>query len=64
MHVLSTSIFCIYTQSGEDAAKEEVGGIALNSHGNYIAYHGKSWKNHGIVFTNFCGNPDMQKIII
>ena len=31
---------------------------ALNSHGNYIVDHGKSWKNHGIVFWNFCGNPD------
>ena len=30
---------------------------ALNSHGNYIVDHGKSWKNHGIVFLNFCGNP-------
>ena len=29
----------------------------LNSHGNYIVDHGKSWKNHGIVFLNFCGNP-------
>ena len=38
--------------------KEEVGGSALNSHVNYIADHGKSWKNHGIVFLNFCGNPD------
>ena len=37
--------------------KEEVGGSALNSHGNYIVYRGKSWKNHGIVFLNFCGNP-------
>ena len=37
--------------------KEEVGGSALNNHGNYIADHGKSWKNHGIVFLNFCGNP-------
>ena len=36
---------------------EEVGGRALNSHGNYIVDHGKSWKNHGIVFLNFCGNP-------
>ena len=26
-------------------------------HGNYIVDHGKSWKNHGIVFLNFCGNP-------
>ena len=31
--------------------KEEVGGHALN-----IIDHGKSWKNHGIVFLNFCGN--------
>ena len=37
--------------------KDEVGGHALNSHGNYIADHGKSWKNHGIVFFNFCGDP-------
>ena len=37
--------------------KGEVGGSALNSHENYIVDHGKSWKNHGIVFLNFCGNP-------
>ena len=37
--------------------KGEVGGHALNSHGNYIVDHGKSWKNHGIVFLNLCGNP-------
>ena len=37
--------------------KGEVGGRALNRHGNYIVDHGKSWKNHGIVFLN-CGNPD------
>ena len=37
--------------------KGEVGGRALNSHENYIVDHGKSWKNHGIVFLNFCGNP-------
>ena len=36
----------------------EVGGHALNSHGNFIVDHGKSWKNHGIKFLNFCGNPD------
>ena len=43
--------------------KGEVGGRALNSHGNYIVDHGKimekSWKNHGIVFLNFCGNPEL-----
>ena len=38
------------------ALKGEVGGCALNSHGNYIVDHGKSWNNHGIVFLNFCGN--------
>ena len=37
--------------------KEEVGGYTLNSHGNYIVDHEKSWINHGIVFLNFCGNP-------
>ena len=65
MHTWSTCLFkyitvaaiCIYAQHGEDAVKCEDGGHALNSHGNYIVDHGKSWKNHGIVFLNFCGNP-------
>ena len=48
----------IYTQHSEDAAKGELEGHVLKSHGNYIVDHGKSWKNHGIVFLNFCGNPD------
>ena len=39
--------------------KVEVGGCALNTHGNYIIDHGKSSKNHGIVFLNFCGNPEL-----
>ena len=30
--------------------KGELGGSALNRHGNYIVDHGKSLKNHGIVF--------------
>ena len=38
--------------------KGEVGGSGC-SHGNYIDRHGKSWKNHGIVILNFCGNPDL-----
>ena len=38
--------------------KGDIGGCALNSHGNYIVDHGKSWKNHGIVLLNFCGNSD------
>ena len=37
--------------------KGVVGRHALNSHRNYIVDHGKSWKDHGIVFLNFCGNP-------
>ena len=37
--------------------KGEIGGRALNSHGNYIVDHEKSWKNHGIVFLIFYGNP-------
>ena len=36
--------------------KREVGGSALYSHGNYIIDCGKSWKNHEIVFFNFCRN--------
>ena len=41
--------------------KGEVGSHALNSHGNDIIDHGKSWKNHGIVFLNICGNPEGMK---
>ena len=40
--------------------KGEVSGHAFNSHGNNIVYHGKSWKNHGIVLLNFCGNPGIS----
>ena len=66
MHVLqaflfkyiTVAAFLIYAQRGEDALKGEVQGHALNSHGNNIVDHWKSWKNHGIVFLNFCGNPD------
>ena len=43
--------------------KGEVGGCALNSHGKYIVDRGKSWKNHGIVFLNFCGNPVSYSIM-
>ena len=42
--------------------KGESGGGALNSHGNYIVGHGESWKNHGIVVLNLCGNPDILLI--
>ena len=40
--------------------KGEVGGRALNSHGNYNVIYKKSWKNDGIVFLNLCGNPDLS----
>ena len=53
---ITVAAICIYTQRGEDAAKS--GGHALNSHGNYIVDHRKSWKSHGIVFVNLCGNPE------
>ena len=60
----TVAAFRIYAQLDEDAAKGEVGGHALNSHGNYIVDHGKSWKNHGIVFLNFCGNPAKQTTVV
>ena len=55
MHGLSTSMLLLLHSAFmlrvvKMLLKEEVGGSALNSHGNYIADHGKSWKNHGIVF--------------
>ena len=34
--------------------KGEVGGCALDSHGNYVVDHGKIIET---VFLNFCGNP-------
>ena len=42
------------------ALKGEVGGHVLNCYGNNIVDRGKSWKNHGIVFVNFCGNTDQN----
>ena len=53
---ITVAAFYIYAQRGEDVTKRRVGSHALNSHGNYIVDHGKSWENHGIVFLNFCGN--------
>ena len=47
------------TQHGEDASKRGGWRPCLNSHRNYIVDHGKSWKNHGIVFLNICGNPQV-----
>ena len=43
--------------------KGELGGCVINCHGNYIVDHGKSWKNHGIVILNFCGNHILLELI-
>ena len=43
--------------------KGEVGGHVLNSPVNYIVDDGKSWKNHEIVFLNFCGNPVLFSVL-
>ena len=48
----------VYKQKGK------VGGCALNGHGNYIVDHGISWKNGGIVFLNFCGNPGLYFFVL
>ena len=55
---ITVAAICIYAQRSEDASK----GGGLNSHGNYIVDHGKSWKNHGIVCLNFCGNPEIYNV--
>ena len=62
MHAWSTSmLFLLHSTFVLSVVKMplkgEFGGHALKSHGNYIVDHGKLWKNHGIVFLNFCGNP-------
>ena len=62
MHAWSTSMLLLLHSSFmlsvmKMLPKGEVGVCALNSHGNYIVDRGKSWKNHGIVFMNFCRNP-------
>ena len=49
--------FRIYVQRGEDAFKRGGWGPCIKKSWNYIVDHGKSWKNHGIVFLNCCGNP-------
>ena len=38
---ITVAAICNFALRGEDAAKS--GGHALNSHGNYIVDHGKSW---------------------
>ena len=62
---VSVAAFCIYLSVVKMPLKGEGGGFgghALKSHGNYIVDHGKSWKNHGIVFFNLCGNPDAKSL--
>ena len=53
--------FHIYAQGCEDAAKRGGWRSCIKKHGNYIVDHGKPWKNHGIVFLNFCGNPGSEQ---
>ena len=69
MHAWSTSMLLLLHSAFmlsvvKMLLKGEVGGCALNSHGNYIVDHGKSWNNHGIVFLNFCGSPVNIHVII
>ena len=52
MHAWSTSMLLLLHSTFmlsvvKMLLKGEVGGCALNSHGNYIVDHGKSWENHG-----------------
>ena len=59
MHGLSTSmLFLLHSafmlRVVKKLLKQEVGGSALNNH-NYIVH---IVENHGIVFLNFCGNPE------
>ena len=56
--------FCILLSVVKLLLKGEDGGRALNSHGYYIFDHGKLWKNHGIVFWNFCGNPELSMLVL
>ena len=68
MHGLQACCCCcmlhsVFLLSVVKMLKGKVGGHVLNSHGNDIVDHGKSWKNHVIVFLNFCGNPEILMCI-
>ena len=57
MHAWSTSMLLLLHSASKLSVvkmllKGEVEGHALNSHGNNIV-------DHGIVFLNFCGNPEI-----
>ena len=58
--LLHSTLLCVVKMP----LKGAVGGRALNSPGNYIFDHGKSRKNHGIVFLNFCGNPAIYFLLL
>ena len=66
MHARSTSMLhsAFMLRVVKLLLKGKVGDCALNSHGNYIVGHGKSWKNHGIVFSDFCGNPELAFFLL
>ena len=44
--------------------KREVGGCALNSHGNYIVVHGKSWKKSWNSVYEFLWEPCYKKFLL
>ena len=57
MHAVFAA-FHILAQCGEDAARRGGWRPCIKwSWKLHIVDHGVSWKNHGIVFLNFCGNP-------
>ena len=43
----------------EDAAKREGRMLSVKSSWKLHIDHGKIMENHGILFLNFCGNPDI-----
>ena len=60
MHTWSTSMLLLLHSAFmlsvvKMLLRGEVGGRALNSNGNNIVDHGKSWN----CFLNFCGNPEI-----
>ena len=57
---ITVAAFRIFLGVVKMPLKGGVGGHALKSHGNCIVDHGKSLKNHGIVFLNFCRNPELN----
>ena len=59
MHSLQACLFKYITFSALRMVKMPLKGVvdgsALNSHGNFIV-------DHGIVFLNFCGNPEADRL--